>query len=62
MKKNIIIFVLGAAAVILLDQITKAAILKNFFIHESRPVIEVGIVFHPGTRNIESWEVGKPDF
>jgi len=40
LKKNIIIFVLGAAAVILLDQITKAAILKNFFIHESRPVID----------------------
>lgn len=40
MKKNIIIFVLSATAVVLLDQITKAAILKNFFIHESRPVID----------------------
>ena len=40
MKKNIIIFVLSATAVVLLDQITKTAILKNFFIHESRPVID----------------------
>lgn len=29
---------------------------------DSRPVIEVGIVFHPETRNIEVWDVGKPDF
>ena len=40
MKKNIIIFVLGAAVIVLLDQITKAAIVKNLFIHESRPVID----------------------
>lgn len=40
MKKNIIIFVLGAAVIVFLDQITKAAILKNFFIHESRPVVD----------------------
>jgi len=40
LKKNIIIFVLSATAVVLLDQITKTAILKNFFIHESRPVID----------------------
>lgn len=40
MKKNIIIFVLGAAVIVFLDQITKAAILKNFFIHESYPVID----------------------
>jgi len=40
LKKNIVIFVLGAAAIILLDQITKAAILKKFFIHESYPVID----------------------
>jgi signal peptidase II len=40
LKKNIIIFVLGAAVIVLLDQITKAAIVKNLFIHESRPVID----------------------
>lgn len=40
LKKHLIIFILGATAVVLLDQITKAAILKNFFIHESRPVID----------------------
>lgn len=40
MKKNIIIFVLGAAAIIVLDQITKAAIVKKFILHEARPVIE----------------------
>lgn len=40
MKKNIIIFVLGAAAIVVLDQITKAAIVKNFILHEARPVIE----------------------
>ena len=40
MKKNIIIFVLGATAIVLLDQITKAAILKNLFIHESCTVID----------------------
>ena len=39
MKKNIIIFILGATAVIVLDQITKAAIVKNFLIHESHAVI-----------------------
>lgn len=40
MKKNIIIFILGATVIVLLDQVTKAAILKKFFIHESRPVVE----------------------
>lgn len=40
MKKNIIIFILGAAAIVVLDQITKAAIVKNFILHEARPVIE----------------------
>jgi signal peptidase II len=40
LKKNIFIFVLGSAAIVILDQITKAAILKNFFIHESHPVID----------------------
>jgi signal peptidase II len=39
LKKNIIIFILGATAVIVLDQITKAAIVKNFLIHESHAVI-----------------------
>ncbi|WP_369694902.1 PD-(D/E)XK nuclease domain-containing protein [Methanospirillum hungatei] len=29
---------------------------------DSRPVIEIGIVFDPKTRNIEAWEVGNPDF
>ncbi|MCE5210523.1 MAG: signal peptidase II [Deltaproteobacteria bacterium] len=35
-----IIFILGAAAIVVLDQITKAAIVKNFILHEARPVIE----------------------
>ncbi|MEN6621682.1 MAG: signal peptidase II [Smithella sp.] len=39
MKRNIIIFILGAAAVIALDQITKCAISSRFFIHEAYPVI-----------------------
>ncbi|MGP8153426.1 MAG: signal peptidase II [Smithella sp.] len=39
MKKNIIIFILGTAFVIALDQITKAAIMAKFFIHESYAVI-----------------------
>jgi signal peptidase II len=34
------IFVLGAAVIVLLDQITKAAIVKNFLIHESYTVID----------------------
>lgn len=40
MKKNMIIFIIGAAAIIWLDQITKAAILQRFFIHESYTVID----------------------
>jgi signal peptidase II len=40
LKKNIIIFILGATAVIILDQITKAAIVAKFFKHESRTVID----------------------
>ena len=40
MKKNIIIFILGAAAIVLLDQVTKAAIVERFFKHESRPIID----------------------
>ncbi len=39
MKKNILIFFLGAAFVIVLDQITKCAITSRFFMHESYPVI-----------------------
>ena len=39
MKKNILIFLLGAAVVIALDQITKSAIATRFFMHESYPVI-----------------------
>ena len=39
MKKNIIIFILGATTVIVLDQITKAAIVAKFFIHESYTII-----------------------
>ncbi|PKN71664.1 MAG: signal peptidase II [Deltaproteobacteria bacterium HGW-Deltaproteobacteria-12] len=38
-KRNIIFFVLGAAAVIVLDQITKNAILSRFAMHESHEVI-----------------------
>lgn len=52
MKKNIIIFVLGAAAIVLLDQITKAAIVRNFLLHESLPVIDgffnIVYVMNPG--------------
>lgn len=39
MKRNIIIFILGAAIVIALDQITKTAISSSFVMHESFPVI-----------------------
>lgn len=39
MKRNIIIFILGAAAFIALDQITKAAISSRFVMHESYAVI-----------------------
>ena len=40
MKRNIIVFILGAAAVIALDQITKAAITSRFLLHESYAVID----------------------
>jgi signal peptidase II len=40
LKKNIIIFILGAIAVVVLDQITKAAIVARFVIHESCPIID----------------------
>lgn len=40
MKRNIIIFILGAAAVIALDQITKTAITSRFLLHESYAVLD----------------------
>ena len=39
LKKNILIFFLGAAVIIALDQITKSAITAQFTLHESYPVI-----------------------
>jgi len=39
LKKNIIVFILGATTVIVLDQITKAAIVARFFIHESYTIV-----------------------
>lgn len=39
MKRNLLVFVLGAALVIILDQITKAAISSRFLMHESYAVI-----------------------
>jgi signal peptidase II len=39
LKKNIIIFLLGAATVIILDQITKSAITSRFAMHEAYQVI-----------------------
>lgn len=39
MKKNLFIFILGAAAVIALDQITKSAVMTRFLLHEAWPVI-----------------------
>jgi signal peptidase II len=52
LKKNIIIFILGAIIVIVLDQITKAAIVGKFFLHESRTVIDglfnIVYVMNPG--------------
>lgn len=39
MKKKFLIFFLGAAVIIALDQITKSAIIARFFLHESYPVI-----------------------
>ncbi|MFA5321253.1 MAG: signal peptidase II [Smithella sp.] len=52
MKKNIIVFALSAAAIVMLDQITKAVIVKRFLLHESRPVIDgflnIVYVMNPG--------------
>ena len=39
MKKNLLIFILGVAAIVCLDQITKAAIVSRFTLHEVYPVI-----------------------
>jgi signal peptidase II len=38
--KNIIIFIVGAVLIVTLDQITKAAIVGKFFIHESYTVFD----------------------
>lgn len=40
MKRNILILFIGAAVVIVLDQITKAAIISRFELYESYPVIK----------------------
>lgn len=52
MKKNILIFILGATVVIALDQLTKSAIATRFFMHESYPVINglfnIVYVMNPG--------------
>jgi len=52
LKKNIILFVLGAATIVFLDQITKAAIVKNFLLHESHTVMDgffnIVYVMNPG--------------
>ena len=39
MKKNLLIFILGAAVVIALDQVTKSAITARFALHDVHPVI-----------------------
>lgn len=39
MKKNLLIFILGAAFIIALDQFTKAAVTARFALHEVFPVI-----------------------
>lgn len=39
MRRNIIVFILGAAVIIALDQITKNAITSRFLMHESYAVI-----------------------
>jgi len=40
LKKNILIFILGATAVVVLDQITKAAIVAKFAKHESYAIVD----------------------
>lgn len=39
MKKNLLIFILGSAVIVALDQITKSAITARFTLHEVFPVI-----------------------
>ena len=39
LKKNLLIFVLGAAVIIALDQITKSAVMARFSLHETLTVI-----------------------
>ncbi|HPL10337.1 MAG TPA: signal peptidase II, partial [Smithellaceae bacterium] len=39
MKKNLLMFILGAAVIIALDQITKSAVLARFSLHETLEVI-----------------------
>ena len=52
MKRNIVLFILCAAVVIALDQVTKAAITSRFFMHESYGVIDgffnIVYVINPG--------------
>jgi len=52
LKKNLIIFILGAAVIVALDQITKAAIVEKFSLHESHSVIDglfnIVYVMNPG--------------
>ncbi len=52
MKKNLIIFIFGAALIVALDQITKAVIIENFSLHESRTIINglfnIVYVMNPG--------------
>ena len=39
MKKNLLIFILGAAVIIALDQITKSTVIARFSLHETLTVI-----------------------
>jgi signal peptidase II len=52
LKKNVIIFILGAALIVVLDQITKSAITAGFVMHESYTVIKgffnIVYVMNPG--------------
>ena len=52
MKRNIVLFILCAAVIIALDQITKAAITSRFLLHESYGVIDgffnIVYVINPG--------------
>lgn len=40
MKRNLIIFILGAVVVVALDQFTKTAITSGFYRNEARPIID----------------------